>query len=290
MDNILIAKRRQLTAGKKGVYWALAKHKKGYSTINKELWSLLATAFNDHPHVIVSPNAKGMLQAKDANSEKVSVCMVLTQVGLGTIFSDIIHDNPTIKGKVGEHVFRYIVKSLGCVRRFTNSYKQMCGCTKCVSLYTPHCLLQAKHGVMHHQFAIDAQYCTWKAKAAEKARGWGVIASEPTPSSAIMAGTCSQWSLHAVPHWECQTLQCTNCKEYPVPTEEAWEDTATEDISFHVYEYKVSLRWDSKEQRRLELVQKLTKIGKFHHLYYGPALGPGRYHSTSYCLAARCWR
>ena len=78
-----------------------------------------------------------------------------------------------------------------------------------------------------------------------------------------------------MPHWECQTLQSADCKEYPVPKEEAWED---------------SLRKDSKERRRLELVQKCAKIGKFHRLYYGPALGRGRYHSTNYPLAVHCWK
>ena len=48
-------------------------------------------------------------------------------------------------------------------------------------------------------------------------------------------------------HWEYQTLQCTNCKEYPAPSEEAWEDAAMKDISFHVYEYKVSFRKDGKK-------------------------------------------
>ena len=105
-----------------------------------------------------------------------------------------------------------------------------------------------------------------------------------------MAGTCARWSLHAVPHWECQTLQCAKCKVHLVPKEEAWEDAAMEDISFHVYEYKVSLHKDGKERRRLELVQKRTKIGQFHRVYYGPALGRGRYHSTSYRLAACCRR
>jgi hypothetical protein len=85
-------------------------------------------------------------------------------------------------------------------------------------------------------------------------------------------------------------LQCSNCKEYPVPKEEAQEDRAEEDISFHMYEYKVSLRKDGKEHRQLELVQKCTKIDEFHHLYYWPALGSGWYHSTSYMLAARCQR
>jgi hypothetical protein len=37
-------------------------------------------------------------------------------------------------------------------------------------------------------------------------------------------------------------------------------------------------------------VQKRMTIGEFHCLYYWPALGRGRYHSTSYMLAARCWR
>ena len=45
----------------------------------------MVEAFNDHPHVIVSPNAKDMLQVKDADGNKVSVCKVLIQVGLGTI-------------------------------------------------------------------------------------------------------------------------------------------------------------------------------------------------------------
>jgi hypothetical protein len=73
-----------------------------------------------------------------------------------------------------------------------------------------------------------------------------------------------------------------------VPAEEAREDAGVEVILFHVYEYKVSQRKDGKERRRLELVQKRTTIGEFHRLFYGPALGRGRYHMTSYKLAARC--
>jgi hypothetical protein len=83
-------------------------------------------------------------------------------------------------------------------------------------------------------------------------------------------------------------LQCSNCKDYPVPKEEAKEDEAAEDISFHVNEYKVSLCKEGKERRQLELVQKCTMIGKFHCLYYWPALCRGRYHSTSYMLGAPC--
>jgi hypothetical protein len=56
------------------------------------------------------------------------------------------------------------------------------------------------------------------------------------------------------------------------------------------YEYKVYLHKGGKEQRQLELVQECMKIGEIHCLYYWPALGRGRYHSTSYMLAARCWR
>jgi hypothetical protein len=37
-------------------------------------------------------------------------------------------------------------------------------------------------------------------------------------------------------------------------------------------------------------VQKRTKNGEFHCLYYWPAFSHGQYHSTSYMLAARCWR
>ena len=107
------------------------------------------------------------------------------------IFTNSIRDNPTIKGKVGERAFCHIISALGCVRHFTDFYKQMCGCTKCVGLHTLHCLLQVKHCVMHCQFAINAQHCTRKAHATEKARGWGEVAWQPTQSIAITAGTCA---------------------------------------------------------------------------------------------------
>jgi hypothetical protein len=151
---------------------------------------LLVTAFNNHPHIIVSPHARDTLQVKNADGKKVAVPKLLTQVSLGTIFSDIIKDNPTIKNKVGEHAFRYIICGLGSSRRFTNSYKQMCGCTECVGLHTLHCSLLAKHGVMHHQFAVDTQHCTHAAQAAKKASGWAAVAWHPKPSLAIMEGTC----------------------------------------------------------------------------------------------------
>jgi len=59
--------------------------------------SLLLVAFNDQPHVIVSPNSKDMLQMANADGEKFRVRKIMTIVGMGTIFSDIFRDNPTIK-------------------------------------------------------------------------------------------------------------------------------------------------------------------------------------------------
>ena len=120
VDARLIEKRRQLTtAGETGVHWALSKRKKGFSKIDEALRLLLVDAFNDHPHVIVSPNSKDTLQHKNADGEIVLVRKVLTQVSLGSIFSDIVREHPTIKNRVGERAFRYIISRLGCVRRFT---------------------------------------------------------------------------------------------------------------------------------------------------------------------------
>ncbi len=45
-----------------------------------------------------------------------------------------------------------------------------------------------------------------------------------------------------MPHWECQTLQCAECKVNPVPKEEAREDTATEDILFLKYVMQTGLQ------------------------------------------------
>jgi hypothetical protein len=126
---------------------------------------------------------------KNADGEKVVVPKLLMQVGLGTIFSDIIKDVPTIKNKVGECALRYIISSLGSIRRFTNFYKQMCSCMECVGLHTLHCLLLAKCGVMHRQFAVDGQHRTRAVQAVEKASGWAAVAWHPKPLLAIMEGT-----------------------------------------------------------------------------------------------------
>jgi hypothetical protein len=247
VEKNVIEKHRKLTDGKFSVYWAVANRKKGYSTISNKLKWLLIVAFNDHPHVVVSPNLKDTLLLKNAEGEKVAICKILTMVGLGMIFSDIIKENPTIKNRVGEWAFCYLVSGLGCVRCFTDSHKTMCSCTECVGLQTMHHYLQAKRGVMHCQIAINLGHCTRKAKAEEMARGWGDVGLHPTTFDAIAAGTCARWREHAVPHWECQTMQCGNCWAYPVPAEEAREDAGAEDICFHVYEYKVSIQQGGKE-------------------------------------------
>ena len=83
VDKHMIEKRRLLSAGEMGVNWALTTKKKGYSTISNELKSLLLVAFNDHPHVIVSPNSKDTLQMTNADGEKVRVCKIMTMVGMG---------------------------------------------------------------------------------------------------------------------------------------------------------------------------------------------------------------
>jgi hypothetical protein len=138
VEKSIIEKRRQLTAAERGKNWVLSKRKKGYSTINNELQTLLFVAFNDHPHVVVLPNTKDTLQVKNTDCEKVSVRKILAMVGLGTIFSDIVRDNPTIKNTVGKCAFCYLMSGNGCVRQFTHSHKSMCGCTKCVGLQMLH--------------------------------------------------------------------------------------------------------------------------------------------------------
>ncbi len=80
---------------------------------------------------------------------------------------------------MGERAFCYIISGLGNVCCFTNSYKQMCDCTESGSLHTLHPSLQAKHGVMHHQFAIDGHHCARAAQAAEKARRRAAVAWQP---------------------------------------------------------------------------------------------------------------
>ena len=210
-------KHHQLTAGERGEFLSRAKQRKGYRMISEDLCSLLIATLNDHPHVIVPPNAKDTIQVKNSVGEKLGVRKILTMVGLGTIFLDIVRDNPAIKKKVGKRAFRYIISTLGCVRQFTNLYKTMCRCTPCVGLQTLHCLFQVKRGVMHRKIAIDMQRQTTKARAEEMARGWGDVTVHPIMLDAIRVGTCTCWSDGDVPHWEYQTLQCGTCTSYSYP-------------------------------------------------------------------------
>ena len=77
------------------------------------------------------------------------------------------------------------------------------------------------------------------------------------------------------------TAWSTQCRQ-----KEGRKDGNVEAFSFHVYKYKVSLRRDRKQHRRLELVQKRAKIGKSSStILFLPVLGHGRYHSMSYKLA-----
>jgi hypothetical protein len=161
---------------------------------------LLVAAFNNHPHVIVSPSAKNMLQLKNVDSKKVADPKVLTQVGLGAIFFNIIKDDPTIKKKVGEHLLNKIISGLESICCFTNSYKQMCGCKECVGLHTLHCLLLAKGGIMHRQFAIDAQHCTRGVHAVES-KGMGCYHMAPKAVAGHHRG-----HLHAMEFACCATL------------------------------------------------------------------------------------
>jgi hypothetical protein len=81
-ENALIEKGPQLSTSKKGIYWVHSKCKKRYSKIYEVLRSLLVATVNNHPHAIVSWNAKDMLQLMNANGKKVPAPKVLMQVGL----------------------------------------------------------------------------------------------------------------------------------------------------------------------------------------------------------------
>jgi hypothetical protein len=262
VDQLLIKKRQQLSSGERGIYWALANCKKGYSKIGDELCQLLIDAFNNHPHVIMSPNAKDTLLIKNDEGEKVPVWKILTQVVLGTIFLDIVRENPTIKHKVGKRTFQYFINQLGCVRHFTDSYKTMCGCTQC-GLHTLHWSLQAKWGGVRCQIVVDLGQGRTKVPAQAMARGWGDVTLHPTPRDAIIDGSCERWSSHAVPHWECQTLQCSACKAPPVPEEEAREGAGAEEISFHVYEYKSLNGWTEKRGGSLSWFKSAHQLESF---------------------------
>ena len=227
VDIAMITKRQQLTAGERGIYWAQATTKRGYLTISDELKS-----------IFVLPNTKDTLQVKNDNGDKVLVRKILTMVGLGTIFSDIVRGHPTIKNKVGEHAFWYIDSGHRRVCRFTDpTHTKQCvdersavACINCIVRCRPSAALWLV------KLLLNAQRCTTKACAEEMVRGWGEVVLHPKPSDAIRAGTCTQWSANDVPHWDCQTLKCKKCKEYPGPDEEAHEDAGAKDISFHVYE------------------------------------------------------
>jgi hypothetical protein len=82
VEKYVMEKRYQLTVSKKGMHWAMVRHKKGYSKNCDKIRTLLIVALNNHPQVVVLPNIKDTLQVKNAKGEKVLVRKILTMVGI----------------------------------------------------------------------------------------------------------------------------------------------------------------------------------------------------------------
>ena len=124
-------KQGRLMAKEEGVNWAWCKKKKGHSKINNNICCQLLTAFYNYPHIIVSPNLKDTIMVRNKEGVKVPVRKIMLMVRLGTIFSDIVHANLTIRNKVSKCAFQDIISALSCVRCFNNLHKTFFAAVHC---------------------------------------------------------------------------------------------------------------------------------------------------------------
>eukprot|EP00966_Prymnesium_polylepis_P222015 5136742-Prymnesium_polylepis.1 len=127
----------------------------------------------------------------------------------------------------------------------------MCGCTDCIGIHSLQASLNGKRAQMLRRQRVQQGQRRGRAGAQAAARGWGAPDWHSKPSMALSEVMCKQDD--AIPRWKCQTDECDDCPEYPIPPEERREDKGAEEISFHVYEQVTSMRKDGKPRVRLEL-------------------------------------
>ena len=130
----------QVTNGmlRTGTVFSQVVKSKGWTKVNKELQEKVHSFIENHPNVVQSPIMNDYVSVKDKADPTVvhKVPKLLLQVSIRELHNDLIEQLPEASKDgiplISDTKLRELMPPQ--VKKMTERYKEMCGCTDCVSV------------------------------------------------------------------------------------------------------------------------------------------------------------
>ena len=112
--------------------------RKGWTKVNKELEEKVHSFIENHPNVVQSPIMNDYVSVKDKADPSVvhKVPKLLLQITIRELHNDLIDELPEASKDgvplISDTKLRQMMPPQ--VKKMTDRYKEMCGCTDCVSV------------------------------------------------------------------------------------------------------------------------------------------------------------
>ena len=121
-----------------GTLFSQVVKRKGWTKVNKELEEKVVSFIKNHPNVVQSPIMNDYVSVKDTVDPSVvqKVPKLLLQVSIRELHNDLIEQLPEASKDgiplISDTKLREMMPPQ--VKKMTERYKEMCGCTDCVSI------------------------------------------------------------------------------------------------------------------------------------------------------------
>ena len=122
----------------RGTLFSQVVKSKGWKKVDKDLKEKVISFIENHPNVVKSPIMNDYVSVKDKDDPSVvhKVPKLLLQVSIRELHNDLIEQLPEASKDgtplVSDSVLRKMIPPQ--VKKMTDRYKEMCGCTDCVSI------------------------------------------------------------------------------------------------------------------------------------------------------------
>jgi len=189
----------------------------------------------DHPHVIDSPITNDCLWIKDpeAPEGRRRVGKLLLEISVRELHNDLL-DTPENGGLaeardesgdvlISDMALGYLLPPQ--LRRMTASHKQMCGCEKCLSIWSLQQSLNTWRFFYLRQLGVEAnslpegearQLALAQLEDYKSAVLVDGKAIHPKPKFALKSIQCLNVNNFNYPHWNCVLHWCSVCPQYPM--------------------------------------------------------------------------
>ena len=122
----------------RGTLFSQVVKRKGWTKVNKELEEKVLSFIENHPNVVQSPIMNDYVSVKDKADPSVvhKVPKLLLQITIRELHNDLIDQLPEASKDgiplISDTKLREMMPPQ--VKKMTDRYKEMCGCTDCVSI------------------------------------------------------------------------------------------------------------------------------------------------------------